>query len=190
MTGVTTLGIVKVMDAGPIYLQHPVDIDPAETADELEIRLSEIGADLLIRTLKMISAGSAVPSAQDEGNATQARRMVKADGRVDWTQSALDVRNLAHGCWPWPGAQTVFRHERNGKERRVVIARAALGEPNHASAGEPLEPGTVDAAGQVATGAGRLAIRELKPAGKRLMSWKDFCNGYRVEQGDHFLPLE
>jgi methionyl-tRNA formyltransferase len=102
------------------------------------------------------------------------------------SQSARQVRNLIHGTWPWPGGQSVFCHCANDKRRPVVIAGAKLAD-DHGHA-EPGEPGTVGTDRTIATGNGCLEILQLKPAGKRLMDWKDFVNGYRVEPGDRFAP--
>ncbi|MFP4054015.1 MAG: methionyl-tRNA formyltransferase [Phycisphaerae bacterium] len=184
-TGVTTFKLVKEMDAGPIYLQHATGIQPQETADELEYRLAEMGAELVVSTLLMLREGSARPRMQEESRATHAPRLSKPDGVIDWSRPAVEVRNLIHGTWPWPGGQSVFCHCANGKQRPVVIARARLAD-DHAQ--PPGEPGTVGRDLSVATGEGRLEVLQLKPAGKRLMDWKDFVNGYRVEGGDRFAP--
>ncbi len=183
-TGVTTFYLVDRMDAGAIYLQAETDICPAETADELRGRLAEIGAGLVCRTLDLLAEGGALPRRQDESAATAAPQLKKTDGRIDWNADATTIRNLIHGTWPWPGGQAVFQR-RDGKAVPVTFARAevALGQ---ACGGA----GEVDREGCIATGGGRLAVAEVQPSGKRLMSWRDFVNGYRVTEGDYFVSLE
>ncbi|MFP4104961.1 MAG: methionyl-tRNA formyltransferase [Phycisphaerae bacterium] len=182
-TGVTTFELVDKMDAGPVYESDELTIGPEETAAELRERLSKLGVDTVLRTLGELDAGWASAVEQDHEKATLAPRLKKADGRIDWSADAEEIHNLIRGTWPWPGGQTLFVRE-NGKELPLVIARASVAD-GHARS----EPGTVDGDLCVSTGEGRLQIEQLKPAGKRLMDWKDFTNGYRVQCGNRFLAV-
>jgi methionyl-tRNA formyltransferase len=183
-TGVTTFSLADRMDAGPIYLQEALDIDPAETADQLRQRLAEMGAGVVCRTLQMLSSGSAAPQPQDDSKATSAPKLTKADGRLDFRDDAVSIRNRIHGAWSWPGGQCVFLG-RSGRRVPVILAHAGV-DPGDSH----LEPGAVDAQGLAATGRGRLRIEQLQPAGRRLMAWRDFVNGYRVGEGDRFVRIE
>jgi methionyl-tRNA formyltransferase len=96
------------------------------------------------------------------------------------------VDNLIRGAWPWPGAYADFVHE-DRPPVRVILARARAvlsAEP------EELQPGIVAPDLTVVCSGGRIEIVELKVAGKRLMGWKDFVNGYRVSAGDRFVQAE
>jgi len=181
VTGVTTFRLVDRMDAGPIYAAERTAISPEETAGDLARRLAEIGAGLLCRTLTMLADGRAGTHPQDESKATRAPKLTKADGRIDFSADAVTVRNLIHGTWPWPGGQAVFRRA-DGSEVPVTIARAVA-----ETGDEQGRPGRIDGRLTVATGRGRLRIVQLRPAGKKLMTWRDFVNGYRVAAGDRFL---
>lgn len=182
-TGVTTFELVDEMDAGPIYLQRETPIDPAETAEELRARLGALGAEAVVETIRRIACGHAEPVEQDHTCATLAPRLKKRDGRIDFSADAVSIRNLVHGTWPWPGARAVF-HRSGGKALQVTLARAGA-EPGGAA-----PPGAVDKDLAIGTGEGRLRVRELQPAGKRLMQWRDFVNGYRVTPGDRFDSLK
>jgi methionyl-tRNA formyltransferase len=180
-TGVTSFRIVLAMDAGPIYLQEAVDIGPDETAEKLKRRLAELGARTVCRTLDSLADGSARPVEQDHSLATPAPRLQKADGHIDWSADARTIHNLIRGAWPWPGGQAVVRR-RFGNDVPVTIVRAkVLPGPSSGSAGE------LDGELAVSAGAGRLGIEEVHPAGKRLMTWIDFINGYRLRPGDRLL---
>ena len=181
-TGVTTFSLVDRMDAGDLYAQKETFVSPDETAAELRARLAELGAQLVCETLDMLAAGTARRMPQDDSKATSAPRLTKAHGRVDFSASAEEVRNLIHGTWPWPGGQAVFVH--GDKRIPVTLARAAV------AGGEvDAEPGTLDDDLCTATGGGRVAIQQIKPAGKRLMDWQDFINGYRARPGDRFVQV-
>ncbi|MGC9455838.1 MAG: methionyl-tRNA formyltransferase [Phycisphaerae bacterium] len=179
-TGVTTFAIVREMDAGPIYLQRTTDIEPHETAEELRDRLAAMGAEVVLETVGLLTGGWAQPAEQDHSAATHAPRLKKTDGVIDFSADAESIRNLIHGTCPWPGGQAEFQGEHKGR-LRVVLARAAVEED---TAGE--QPGTVCDDLSVATGRGRLSVEAIKPAGGRLMQWRDFVNGYRVQRGDRF----
>ncbi len=183
-TGATTFSLVDQMDAGPIYHQAETEIKPDETAEELRERISQLGAELVCKTLEQLAAGPVAGRKQDESLATPAPRMKKSDGVIEWSANAEVVRNLIHGAWPWPGGQAEFRRS-GGRCLAVTIARAAAEKAEAAG-----EPGCIDEDLLVATGAGRLRIVEIKPSGKRLMAWKDFVNGYRVGKGDCFARPE
>ena len=180
-TGVTTFSLVDRMDAGAMYLKSATDIVPGETAGQLRIRLAELGATTACETLNLLAGGWAHGEVQDDGLATFARRLKKADGIINWTHDARTICNLVHGTWPWPGAHAVFGRPEERMLPVTIASAAVVGAP----ADDPV--GHLDSDLTAATGSGRLAVREIKPAGKRLMSWHDFVNGYRVSAGDCFV---
>jgi len=183
-TGVTAFSLVDALDAGPVLARRETEIDPDETAQALKARLADLGAQLVCQTLDALAGGEAERTEQDHGAATLAPLLKKSDGVIDWQADAAAIRNRIHGTWPWPGGQTVF-HGAGGRDLAVVIARAAVAGGDAAG-----EPGTVDDELCVAAGRGRVRIVELRPAGGRLMDFRDFVNGYRVSPGDGFAAKE
>ncbi len=180
-TGVTTFSLVDRMDAGGIYLQAEVEIDPGETADHLSTRLAHVGASVVCATLGLLAGGNAQTRDQDESLVTLAPRLTKADGAIDFSADAQTVRNLIHGTWPWPGGRAIVTRAKGG-DVNVVIARAEATDDERQG-----EPGRLDKDLMVAAGRGRLRIVEIQPDGKRLMTWCDFVNGYRLSEGDHMV---
>jgi len=184
VTGVTTFSLVDAVDAGDVYARAQTEIDPRETAEELKVRLAEIGAGVMVRTLAAVAAGTR-PVPQDHALATSAPRLTKHDGVIDWARSAEEIRGLVHGTWRWPGGQAVFAGSTHTTS--VTLARVECVPPSCPAGILPASClGTVLADGTVVTGDGRLRVLELQPAGKRPMSWKDFVNGHRVAVGDRF----
>lgn len=183
-TGVTVFRIVERMDAGAIFCQRAAAIDPEETADKLRARLAELGVEAVVETLEMFSAGPCTGREQDESLATRAPRLAKADGAIDFSADAVAVRNLIHGTWPWPGGQAVYVSQ-GGKSTPVVIARAAATPDGQAKG----TPGALCDELTVCCGRGQLEIRRIKPAGRRLMDWRDFVNGYRVDPRARFAAV-
>jgi len=184
-TGVTTFFIVERMDAGRVLCQRATAIAPEETAEELRHRLAELGVEAVAETLAMLEAGRVEGVEQDESLATKAPRLRKSDGRIDFSADAVTIRNLIHGCWPWPGGQAQYVSA-EGKVTPVVIARARALEGDASG----LEPGSIGADHTVAAGRGRVEILQIRPAGRRLMNWGDFVNGYRAGPGARFLPVQ
>lgn len=180
-TGVTVIDLVDRMDAGAILASRRTDISPGETAEELYRRLSELGVEAVAETLEMLAPGKCEGVEQDESLVTKAPRLKKSDGRIDWTAEAETVRNLIHGTWSWPGGQTRYVGP-DGKNIDVIVARAVALEDNLPEG----RPGTVAEDLTVACGRGRIEIIQIKPAGRRLMKWRDFVNGYRVKAGARF----
>src|SRR5438477_193460 len=80
-----------------------------ETAPELAARLSEVGASLMVETLRGLAAGTIAAKAQNHGEASNAPMLKKEDGRIDWKRSAREIYNRMRGFAPWPGAYTTFR---------------------------------------------------------------------------------
>ena len=181
--GVTTFKLVDAMDAGDMYLKASTEIDPRETALELRGRLASIGAKVMIDTLEGLGSGQLQGEHQDNSLATLAPRLTKADGVIQWTASAVEIRNRVHGTWHWPGGQAIFHGQRQAVP--VALARVeAIDDAPTAAAG------TVEKDLTIATGLGRIRVVELQPAGKRLMAWQDFVNGHRVVAGDTFTAPE
>ena len=204
-TGVTVFELVERMDAGPMYARRSAEVRPDETAQELRRRLSQIGVEAVVETLLLFASGKPEGEAQDESRATRAPLLKKTDGVIDWSAGAPTIRNLVHGTWPWPGGHA--RCLAGGKEIDVIIARARAAPHRVAGdfdvsaqsnvspalprvAGVSPAPGTVTEDLSVACGDGRLEIVEIKPAGGRLMPWRDFVKGHRVTAGSRFVPVQ
>ncbi len=172
-TGVTTMLIDEGLDTGPIFLQKAVQIDDEDNALTLSEKLSNLGADLVVETIKKIRQGLIKPTPQI-GEATYAPQLKKEDGRVIWSLSARDIFNLIRGCYPWPCAYCFFKGE------RVKLIKAEVLE------GKSSAPGLIIKANNeivVSTGKGLLKILSIQPEGKKEMTAKEFILGRRINEG-------
>jgi len=174
ISGVTLFRVVKEMDAGDILMQERYPVGPDETAAELSERFAAAGAQLLLKTIDGLEAGTLTPVPQDHAAATYAPKIAKADGLVDWRKSSRELHNRIRGFQPWPGGY--FMHE-----GRVIKVWRSRPEPGHGPAGQVL-----DLAGEgplVAAGEGALRLLELQPEGKKVMDGAAFVRGSRWTPG-------
>ena len=106
------------------------------TAGELHDRMSLLGAETLIQTIKKLEEGTLNPVPQDEGQATLAPRITKETGKIDWSSHARDIHNLVRGTTPWPGAYTFIEGKRVRIWRSAVLDLAG-------DTGDQAFPGTI-----------------------------------------------
>lgn len=177
ITGTTIFRLDPGLDSGDILLQEQHTILPEEDADALGKRLAAASADLLVKALDALAAGTAARRPQDHAQATYAAKLTKEQGKISWAEPAVRLERLVRGTAPWPGAQTVW----HGEPLKVWRVRRGTG----AAAGEP---GTVmrveDGVVAVATGEGVLELVEVQPAGRRRMQAKEFLAGHKIVPGD------
>ncbi|HYL34470.1 MAG TPA: methionyl-tRNA formyltransferase [Bryobacteraceae bacterium] len=176
-TGVTTMRIDAGLDTGGMLLKWETGIGPEENALELSARLAPAGAELLVKTLAGLAAGSIVPQPQDDSQATLAPILKKEDGVIDWNWSARKIFNRARGFLPWPGAYSFFR----GQIFHIWRARVA-GEP---AAGLPGQLLPQKRRLLVACGEGTaLDLLEVQIEGRRRMPVEAFLNGQRLNENE------
>jgi len=171
-TGLTTFLMTEEMDAGPILLQEAVEIEPQEDAGSLERRLAEQGAELLVRTLRLLRRGELRPREQDHARATYAPPLRGEERWLRWEEDAQRVINHIRALSPRPGALFTFQG-RPVKALKVFLGRAR-GRP-----GQVLGPR--GEAMEVATGRGSVLLEVVQPSGKRPMSGAAFLRGYRPQ---------
>jgi methionyl-tRNA formyltransferase len=187
VAGVTLITLADKIDAGDMLGSAETCIRPGETAGELHDRLAALAAPLLLETLDKIEAGTVQRVAQDPAQATLARKLKKADGYLDFHQTAEELDRRIRGFWPWPGAAATYLSQETGKSLRVVFAECAV-EPWQNT--QDLPVGTLNENLNIVCRRDVLRILRLKPAGKPLMEFSDFVNGRHTRPGDIFLPIE
>jgi methionyl-tRNA formyltransferase len=186
-TGVTTMRIDAGMDTGEMLLQREMEIGATETAPELAARMSELGAPLMVETLRGLSAGTIPARAQDHSQASSAPMLKREDGRIDWSRSAQEIFNRVRGFAPWPGAYTTFR----GQTCHIwgEPASDALLEQTAAAIAGPA-PGTLlfhrNEIFVRCGGSTYLRLRAVKLEARKQISASEFANGARLQTEDHF----
>ncbi|PKP76517.1 MAG: methionyl-tRNA formyltransferase [Alphaproteobacteria bacterium HGW-Alphaproteobacteria-3] len=177
-TGVMVMQMEEGLDTGPVLLAERVGIAPRETAGSLHDRLSQIGASLMVRALAALARGGLEPTPQPETGVTYAKKIDKAEARIDWSRPASELDCIIRGLTPFPGA---FFEAGEGKEKtRIKVLRAKPVAKND-------KPGTILEAGEhivVACGEGALEIAELQRAGKSPMLARDFLRGFPLAAGE------
>jgi len=178
-TGVTTMGIVKAMDAGPVFLQQQCPIDPDDTTATLSRKLARIGAPLLVQTIERIESGSIIPAAQDETMVTLAPKLKKEDGLIDWNRESAYIARMTRAFDPWPGAFTQFE----GKILKILQAN-----PSQTPGAAEISPGTCLQVSRtsllIACGEGSsLEILRVQPENRAAMTAADFAHGHQIKSG-------
>ena len=175
-TGITIMEMVLEMDAGDALWQKTLPIAPEDTLESLEGRMAALGGPTLIEALQRWRTGTLRATPQKSDLVTMAPMSRKADGRIRWKESAIEIERRIRAFSPWPGATSQFG------DQTVRIWQASLEEtPTQASPGELV---AVDKAGVVvATGAGALRLIDIQPAGKKRMRAADWARGARLAPG-------
>jgi len=174
VTGVSTMYLAHDMDAGDIIYTAETEIGEFETSGELFDRLMVMGAELLVKTLRDIEAGTAPRIPQDHSKANHVTQLDKSVCPIDWTKSPREIVKHIYGLQPWP----VATMELEGGVYRVFSAEYTDTKTSKA-------PGEIVSAGnrglEVACGEGStIMITQLQAPGKKRMNAADFLRGHKI----------
>jgi methionyl-tRNA formyltransferase len=178
-TGVTTFFLQQRVDTGNIIMQAKTPIEPDENASDLAGRLSVIGAQVVVDTLRLIASRNVVVSGQDDSLASRAPKLNRDNTRIVWSQPVAAVHDFVRGLALKPAAWTTLK----GKTMKIFRA---------APAGLLLEPRSSDSPGMVLVDQGRLyaschdgwlELLSLQLEGRKPMEATEFLKGFRSDAG-------
>jgi methionyl-tRNA formyltransferase len=175
LTGATTFKLQQEIDTGNILLKEEISIGPDETAGELHDRMKEMGAALVVRTIRGLMDGTLQEKPQglfDPGSLKMAPKIFAADCEINWLDPVSKIHNQVRGLSPFPGAFTFF------KDKTIKIFRAKPEIKNHRDKG-----GEMQTDGRqwlrFAASNGYIYAEEIQLEGKKRMQVADFLRGYR-----------
>jgi methionyl-tRNA formyltransferase len=176
VTGVTTFKLQHAIDTGNILFSDQVPIREDETAGELHDALMQTGAQVLLKTVAAIAAGTAEERPQpalDPALIKHAPKIFKEDGRINWQQPIDQIYNLVRGLSPYPTAWTLLQ------DKQLKIFKAAK---EHAAPQVPPGETLTDQKTylKIAAPDGYLLLQEIQLEGKKKMDVEAFLRGYRV----------
>ncbi len=169
-TGISIMKIQEKLDSGPIMASHELELNSNSTYGEVEKKLSDVGANLLIECLQTIEKGNSKFVEQLHSEATYAKKINKKEAKIDWNSNADKIVAHIHGLNPNPGAWFEFQKERI----KVWKAKKLLLNGR---------PGTVlNENLTVACQSNSIQILEIQREGKNKQSTKDFLLGKKISQ--------
>jgi len=175
ITGVTVFQLDKGLDTGPIFAQQSINIDPSWRSFELLQHLSNLGPDVVKKSIEMIENGES-PRNQ-EGVPTNAPKISKSEAKIDFTQDANLIVNAIRAFTYEPGAWTLWK----GESFKIC---ATKGSSN--PSGTPGQISVINKSVVVSTGTGSLELLRVIPAGKKEMDAIDWARGARLKGGEIF----
>lgn len=173
-TGITTFKLQHQIDTGNILVQEKTEIKQDENAGDLHDKLKELGADVLLKTLQLLNAGSLVEKPQElqNDNEFHAPKIFTETCVINWDQPVHKIYDLIRGLSPYPTAFTTFR------DKQLKIFSCNKEETAHDK-----KPGEFETDGKTylkfAATDGFILITELQLEGKKRMTIAEFLRGYR-----------
>lgn len=174
VSGVTSMYMEKGLDTGDMLIKRELPIGEETTAGEYHDALAVLGGEVLLETLDALKAGTLSPEKQDDALSTYASQLSKAEGEINWNETAAAVYNKVRGLNPWPKAYSFL----NGKRFVVDFVYKTEGDGKCGEVLQADENGLL-----VACKEGAVLINEFKPEGKKMMKIADYLRGHKIEKG-------
>lgn len=175
VTGPTIQKMALKLDAGDILSQEKMTIEPKETSGQLRLRMAELGAKLLVRTLKDIKANQHKLTPQNEAQVTYAPKLAKEMGQIDWNKPAQTIDHHIRGLQPWPSAYTHYK----GKLLKILEASVVAARGQAGTITDLRKEGFV-----VACAENALLITKVHLEASKATSAYDFLQGHRLQLND------
>ncbi|MEC9369269.1 MAG: methionyl-tRNA formyltransferase [Pseudomonadota bacterium] len=160
-TGVSIMRMEEGLDTGPVCMAEATPLGLEETAQELHDRLAHLGAELMVKALAAVERGALDCRPQLEQGVTYARKIAKAEARIDWSRPAREVHDHIRGLSPFPGAW--FQWEAGGRRERVKVLRSRIAQ-GKAEPGARIAPPMT-----IACGNGAVSLLQLQREGRKPM---------------------
>ena len=171
-TGISIMKIVEELDAGPVMHQDKIQINEKIDALTLSRVLSKLGANSILNAINKIAKGEARFQEQNHNEATYAKKILKKEGRINWSQSAKKVLAKINGLNPNPGAWFEY------KNARFKVWKAEIVNKN-SDAGK-----TIDDQLTIACDEQSIKILEIQREGKNRQSTNQFLLGNKIKSGE------
>lgn len=178
VSGVTTMQMDKGLDTGDMLLKEEVAIEPKETYETYHDKLSVVGAQLLIKTLDGLEAGTITPVKQ-EGDTCYASMIDKSLGNLDFTRPAVELERLMRGLDPAPAAYSFL----DGKLLKLFGADVVDSDKEYSAQECGIITNITKNTFDITTGAGVLRVNEVQLEGKKRMDAASFLRGCRLTEG-------
>ena len=183
-TGIAVMRMEEGLDTGPICAEERVPIPETMTAGELHDILAERGARLMVEALAHLEAGRLDCRPQAREGVTYARKIEKAETRIDFSRPARAVHDHIRALSPFPGAWFEVPRREGGRAERVKVLRSEVAEAGRPGAGKAAVPGEVlDDRLTIACGEGAVRLLEVQRAGKRPVAAEAFLRGLSLPPG-------
>ena len=167
-TGISIMAMDAGLDTGPVLLREAMPIGPDDTTGRLHDRLAPLGARLIVEALHGIDGIEPTPQPQD--GVSYARKVDKAETRIDWSRPAEEIDRHIRGLSPFPGAWCKVHGERT----KLLNSRLAHGEG---------EPGAHLGGCRIACGTGAIEMTEVQREGRKPVSGEEFLRGVPAPDG-------
>lgn len=175
-TGVCLMQMAEGLDTGDVLAGDTIAIDPNETALALTDRLSQVAANLLVKSLPHLA--DLIPTPQSNEGISYAHKITRADAAIDWSKSALSIHNQIRGLKPWPVAETTAF----GEELKIHASELLSQSTDPGSDTTP-EVGCIVAVSaqgmDVACGQGILRLTHVQRPGRSVVTTVAYLNGLR-----------
>ncbi|MBL8584327.1 MAG: methionyl-tRNA formyltransferase [Rhizobiaceae bacterium] len=175
-TGVMVMRMDEGLDTGPVGSTSRLGIAADETTGDLHDRLMMTGAALMVEALELLERGALRFVPQSSEGVSYARKIDKAETRIDWSLPAQQVHNRIRGLSPFPGAWCEF-DAASGSRERLKLLRSTLADGDG-------QPGAVlDDGLTVACGSGAIRLTEVQRAGGKAIGAVEFVRGAKLAKG-------
>ncbi|MEO8232357.1 MAG: methionyl-tRNA formyltransferase [Ignavibacteriota bacterium] len=169
-TGLTTFKLAEKVDTGNIYQQEKVKINPDDNFETLHDRMSLLGAELVLKTVRLVESGDYKLLQQNDSLASPAPKITKEICSIDFNKSANEIHNLIRGLSPHPAAFFIYNN------KVIKIYKTEIVEDVNLKPSEVHQTKT-----ELIIGCGKAALRilELQQEGKKRMNVEEFLRGFK-----------
>ncbi len=177
-TGISFMKIVEELDTGPVCNSYKMNLDDNLNASNLADELSSLAANKILHNIDDILEDKAKFIEQDHSKATYASKILKAEGKINWSEDAKNINGKINGLYPSPGAFFIYKGE------RYKILKAEIGN-GIGNAGEVISDNLEVACSNNQS----IKILEIQRQGKRPQKVGEFMLGSKIKKGSIILNV-